>query len=129
MKTLIFLGMAVAVLLVATSAAAADNPPAKNNCFRSQDWDGWSAPAPGDVLYLKVRKDIFRVGLRFGSHVEKLGDRFLINKMHGTDFICTPLDMQLTLADHDGFSEPVLATSLRKLTPEEAAAIPPKDRP
>jgi hypothetical protein len=128
-KTLIFLGMAAAVLLVATSATAADNPRAKNSCFRSQDWDGWSAPEPGDVLYLRVNKDIYRVGLAPGSHVRKDIDRFLVNKMVGSDYICSPLDMQLTLADHEGFSEPVLATSLRKLTPEEAAAIPPKDRP
>jgi hypothetical protein len=128
-KTVWFLGMAAAVALVATNAGAQDKAPAKNSCFPSRNWDGWSAPGDGDFLYLRVSKDIYRVDLTPGSHIRKEGDRFLINKMVGTDYICTALDLQLTLADHNGFSEPVLATSLRKLTPEEVAAIPAKDRP
>ena len=126
-KTILILTAALG--LVATGAAAQDKAPAKDSCFLSRNWDGWSAPEPGDVLYLRVNKDIYRVGLAPGSHIRKEIDRFLINKMHGSDYICSPLDMQLTLADHAGFSEPVMAVSLRKLTPEEAAAIPPKDRP
>lgn len=127
MKTIILLAATLGLAVTTASASAA--PPTKNNCFSSRNWDGWSAPAPGDVLYLRVAKDTYRLDLAPGSHVQKDPDRFLINKMHGSDWICSPLDMQLTLADHAGFSEPVLVTSMRKLTRQEAAAIPPKDRP
>jgi hypothetical protein len=57
------------------------------------------------------------------------GDRFLVNRVRGSDWICSPLDLDLTLADHNGYREPLISRSLRKLTPAEVAAIPRKDLP
>jgi hypothetical protein len=52
-----------------------------------------------------------------------------VSRIRGSNWICSPLDLDLTLSDHLGFREPLIARSLRKLTPEEVAAIPRKDLP
>ncbi len=119
-----------AAMLVATAAGAAPDQPRRNACFASNTWQGWSAPGNGDVLYLRVGlRDIYRVELTPGTHVRKDGDRFLVNRVRGSNWICSPLDLDLTLSDHQGFREPLIARSLRKLTPAEVAAIPRKDLP
>ena len=129
------MALAAAMLAVtaAGAAAAADPEPGQkssNACFASNTWQGWSAPGNGDVLYLRVGlRDIYKVELTPGSHVRKDADQFLINKIRGSDWICSPLDLNLTLSDHHGFQQPLIARSLRKLTPAEAAAIPRKDWP
>lgn len=126
--------LALALLFAAGGAVAkvpADKPqPASRDCFQTRNWDGWTAPGDGDVLLLKVGvRDIYRVELAPGSRVRKQPDNFLISRARGSSFICSPLDLDLALSDHQGFSTPLIARSLRKLTPEEVAAIPPKDRP
>ncbi|THD52151.1 hypothetical protein [Phenylobacterium sp.] len=119
-----------AAALTASAASAAPAPGAHSACFASNNWEGWSAPGDGDFLYLRVGlRDIYRVDLTKGSHVHKDADRFLINRVRGSDWICSALDLDLTLSDHQGFREPLIARSLRKLTPEEVAAIPKKDLP
>ena len=119
-----------AAALTAAAANAAPAPDAHSACFASNSWEGWSAPGDGDFLYLRVGvRDIYRVDLTKGTHVRRDADRFLINRVRGSNWICSPLDLDLTLSDQNGFREPLIARSLRKLTPEEAAAIPRKDRP
>jgi hypothetical protein len=118
------------IALAATGASAAAKPDHGQDCFLSNNWQGWSAPGDGDVLLLRVGvRDIYRVDLTPGSHVRKDGDRFLVNQVRGSDWICSPLDLDLTLSDHHGFREPLIARSIRKLTPAEIAAIPRKDLP
>lgn len=114
----------------ATAAAAAPERTPDRACFASNSWQGWSAPGDGDALYLRIGiHDIYRVELTPGTHVHKYGDRFLVNQVRGSNWICSPLDLDLTLSDHQGFREPLIARSLRKLTPAEVAAIPRKDLP
>jgi hypothetical protein len=119
-----------AAVLTAAPANAAPAPAAHSACFTSNSWEGWSAPGDGDFLYLRVGvREIFRVDLTKGSHVRKDADRFLISRVRGSNWICSPLDLDLALSDHQGFREPLIARALRKLTPEEVAAIPKKDLP
>jgi hypothetical protein len=122
-----------AVLLAAagtTAATAAPDRTPERACFASNSWQGWSAPGDGDALYLRVGiHDIYRVELTPGTRVRKDGDRFLVNRVRGSNWICSPLDFDLTLSDHQGFREPLIVRSLRKLTPAEVAAIPRKDLP
>jgi hypothetical protein len=118
-----------ALTCVAT-AAAAETRPRADPCFLSRNWRGWSAPGDGDVLYLRVNlHDIYRVDLSPGAHVRRFPDYYLINRLRGSDWICSPLDLDLTLSDSAGFEQPLFPRSLRKLTPEEVAAIPRKDLP
>lgn len=123
----------VAVLGAGAAQAATTTPAAKQqNCFLSNDWKSWSAPAAGkgDVLYLKVSlNDIYQVDLTPGSHAHKYPGAFLINQVRGSNWICSAIDLNLSLSDNQGFRQPLIAKSLHKLTPEEIAAIPRKDLP
>jgi hypothetical protein len=81
-------------------------------------------------LYLRVRpNDIYRAELTPGVRVRRYGDEFLVNQVRGSAWICSALDLDLAIADRNGFSRPLIVTNLRKLTPEEAAAIPSEDIP
>ena len=126
MRPLLF---AIVLGLMAPAAnAAPDSRP--NDCFALSQWRGWSAPGDGDVLYLRVGiNDVYRVELTPGTHVHRYGDRFLVNQARGSDWVCHPIDLNLTLNDPYGFHQPVIAQSLHKLTPAEVEAIPAHDRP
>lgn len=128
--------LALAPLAYGAPAAAANaqtsSAPAHkgSNCFASNTWQGWSTTANGDALLLRINnRDVYRVDLTPGSHASKGADRFLVNQVRGSNWICSALDLDLTLSDHMGFRQPLIATSMRKLTPAEIAAIPRKELP
>ena len=124
----IWVAALVLAILPAGGASAAAKP--NGDCFLSNQWQGWSAPGDGDFLYLRVfLHDIWKVELTPGTHVRRFPDYFLVNEVRGSPWICSRLDLDLTLADRNGYRQPLIAQSLRKLTPEEAAAIPRKDLP
>jgi len=117
-------------LLFATTASAGPAAETGHSCFTSRDWTGWSASADGDALYLRVGlRDIYRVELTPGAHVRKFADEFLVTHVHGSDWICSALDLDMMISDHQGFRQPLIARSMRKLTPAEVAAIPRKELP
>lgn len=122
-----------AVALSLTAAAPVSAEPAQapsRDCFVTGNWHGWSAPGEGDVLYLRVGvRDYYRVDLTPGTHVRRSYDRFLVNNVRGSSWICSALDLNLTLADNYGFRQPIIARELRKLTPEEVEAMPEGDLP
>ena len=121
---------ALALGLAPIAAKAAPREP-HQDCFPSGSaWQSWSAAENGDVLYLRVYiNDIYRVDLTPGSHVYKSPGYFLVNRVRGSGWICSALDLDLTLSSDYGFREPLIAVSMRKLTPAEVATIPRKDRP
>jgi hypothetical protein len=119
--------------LSAASAGAAPPPPGASDharsCFFITQWRGWKAPSP-DVLYLGVNlHDVYRVQLSAGSLELQWPGVHLVSKTRGSDTVCNALDLDLTVSDGHGFREPLIATSIIKLTPAEVAAIPPKVRP
>lgn len=119
---------AVLSLLLCAPASAAQEEAAGRDCFNSTNWRGWSPAPEGDALYLRMDGgDVFLVEVN--GRVRRHAGEFLVNQVRGSSWICSPLDLQLTISDDNGFSRPVIATGLRKLTPEEVAAIPPEDRP
>ena len=112
--------------LVATAANAA---PDRAPCFFLTQWEGWKSPSP-DVLYLGVNMhDVYRVDLAGGSSQLQAPDVHLVSTNRGSSSICSAIDLDLQVADSMGFSAPLIARTLTKLTPEEVAAIPKKFRP
>lgn len=102
---------------------------AAGDCFSSVQWQGWSSPSD-DVLYLRVRgNDVYRVDMLPGSGRLDRGGRFLISEVRGSNRICTANDMDLAIADSHGFRTPLFPRTIRKLTPEEVAALTPGERP
>jgi len=119
---------AVAALLGAGNAAAGAAKPTQS-CFFINQWEGWKSPSP-NVIYLGVNMhDVYRVDLSAGSWQLQAPNMHLVSINRGSSSICTALDLDLKIADSMGFAEPLIAKSLVKLTPEEVAAIPKKDRP
>jgi hypothetical protein len=125
-----FLVAAGAWALAAATAQAAAKPAPNSNCFLTTQWRGWTASQDGDVLYLRVGlKDVYRLGLVPNSRVRKDADRFLVNRVRGSSWVCSPIDLDMDLADHFGFRQHVFVREMRKLTPEEVAALPKKEVP
>jgi hypothetical protein len=127
---LLYAAVLALLLPAAASAAPEEAPAATRDCFISSNWRGWSAPRGEHALYLSVGlHDSYRVELTRGPRVHRYGEDFLVNRVRGSAWICSALDLDLALSDYNGVSRPLIATDLRKLSPEEIAAIPPEDMP
>lgn len=129
------IGLAVAGF--SASAALAHQAPAEpakpakpaRQCFYLSDWRGWTAPDK-NTLYMKVRgRDVYRVDLAYGSNQLTWPGSHLVSVVRGPDGVCHPLDLDLRVSDGFGFAMPIRAKAITKLTPEEIAALPKKDRP
>ena len=130
MRPLIF-AAALFALTASATAVAQDAAQTNRDCFASTQWRGWSAPGDGDALYLAVgMNDVYRIDLTPGSHVHRQGDQFLVNRNSGSGWVCSAVDLNLTLNDpYGGVVRPIVARSIRKLTPSEVEALPTADRP
>ena len=123
-----------AAAMISLSACVGTMPPApgtlvSSDCFSSTQWRGWSSPTD-DVIYLRVgTNDVYRVDLLPGAGRLDRGGRFLISEVRGSNRICSANDLDLAIADSVGFRTPLFPRTLRKLTTEEVAALPPGDRP
>ncbi|HWA61045.1 MAG TPA: hypothetical protein VG939_06710 [Caulobacteraceae bacterium] len=121
----------LAAALISGSAAAApvEGPASTHPCFFITQWEGWKAP-DANTLYLRVNMhDVYRVDLSAGSSQLMDPGVHLISNVRGSSSICNAIDLDLKVSDGHGFSSPLIARSIRKLTPEEVAAIPKKFRP
>ncbi len=113
----------------AALAQAAPAPLDVSECFHSSQWNGWSSPGPG-IIYIKVgNSKLFRVELVNPDQRVKQGGRFLVFSPRGSSMICRAIDLNLSLADTNGYDKPLFTKSLVRLTDEEIAAIPRKFRP
>jgi hypothetical protein len=122
--------IAVVAAFGLAGAANADAPAAKPRtpCFFSRDWSGWRSPDK-NTIYLRVRvNEIYKLDLSYSSSLLTWPDSHLINEIRGSDSICSPIDLDLKVAE-DGIVEPLFIKSITKLTPEEVAAIPKKYLP
>jgi hypothetical protein len=128
------LGAALAlasVLGIAGASAAADSAPAQKaqSCFLSSQWTDWKSPSP-NVIYLKIDfHRVYRLDLSAGSSELQEPDVHLVSVIRGSDWICSPLDLQLEVSDMNGFREPLIVKAITPLTPDEVKAIPAKFRP
>jgi hypothetical protein len=125
-----FLVAAIATLGFAAPAFA-DTPAKPNvhaNCFLTQDWSNWRGAGPS-TIYIRVHvRDYFKVELSSPSSMVTDPSNHLISQVRGTPWICSPLDLDLKVSDGH-ITEPLFVKSLTRLTPEQVAAIPPKDKP
>lgn len=133
-KSMIRAGLLTTVLLAAAAPSLADPvkdaaPKPARTCFSLSDWDGWSAP-DRNTLYMKVRhRDVYRVDLSHGTSQLTSPGVHLVSVVRGTDSVCGPIDLDLRVSDGFGFAMPIMAKSITKLSTEEIAALPKRDRP
>lgn len=118
----------VTTLGVAAPAFAAA-PDATANCFQSQQWQDWRAP-DSKTIYVRVHnKDIWRIDLSGGSNLLTDPANHLIDNLQDSQWICRPTDLSNLKVSDGRVVEPLFVKAITKLTPEQAAAIPQKDRP
>ncbi len=125
------LALAAAVIVTGAAAQAEDQP--KQSCFSIRDWGNWKAdPVQKDVLYLKVRMhDVYRIQLTDPEPMLNAPSVHLVSKTRGSDMVCNPIDLDLKVSENGGgiMSVPIIVKAITKLTPEEAAALPPEAHP
>ena len=124
------LGLAGAALLAlgATAGQAADKAPAKHNdCFWTRDANGFAAQ--GDkILNVRVNsRDVYQFEML--GHCQDLdwNNRIALVSRPG-DSICSGMDAEVVTHSPIG-PQRCPVRSVRKLTPEEIAALPKKARP
>lgn len=120
-------GAAAAVgALAVTIPAAVVAQPGGESCFRLSHLDNSRMAEGNRVMFLRVYGNQF-YRMDFSSACNNSGNEPLVlHPFTNNDLICHAIDVNVTVRDtHEG----CIPTSLRRLTPDEVAAIPPKDRP
>ena len=114
----------------AASPAAAQKPKSYSQCFRSQDFQGFHA-INDHSFYMRARiNDFYRIDMEGTCPELTFPDARLITVVRGPDEICGPLDWDLKVAENPpSIAVGCIVKSQTRLTPEQAAAIPPKLKP
>lgn len=123
-------GAAVIMTLGATAASAAEKPakaPAHNECFWTRNANGFAAP---DEHTLNVRvnsRDVFQFEM-MGRCPDIDWNQRIALVSRASSNICTGMDAEVVSHSPIG-PQRCPVRSVRKLTPEEVAALPPRARP
>ncbi len=83
-------------------------------------------------MYLRVNnRDIYEVGFKHGCREATYPGKHLVTTQQVPGAICSAIDLDIKVADNSSpsFATPCIATSLRKLSTEEAKTIPKQFRP
>ena len=120
--------MAAAGMLLALSATAAEAATkSPRACFWVRDVNGWSA-ADDHTVYLRVGvKEVWRLDL-LGTCPDIKWDWRIALSSTGSSTVCSPLDA--TIIAHTPIGpQRCPVKQVTRLTPQEVAALPPKQRP
>jgi hypothetical protein len=123
-------GLVAASAMMGGAASAVSADTTGGNCFTVNDWHGWSSPSP-DVLYLAVNfKDVYKAELAQPVPGLNQPDTVVISDETGLQSICSAVDLHLILTHRGGGGRRgLIVRSLTRLTPDEIAAVPKRDRP
>jgi hypothetical protein len=117
--------VAAGALAATLPAAVVAQPSGGDSCFRLGSLNNTRMVGHREVLFRASGDRIFRMD--FSADCNASGNEPLVfHPFSNNDQICRAIDLNVTVRDtHEG----CIPTSLRRLTPEEVAQIPPKDRP
>jgi hypothetical protein len=122
--------LALAVLAGGVASAAAQPAP-QHSCFPLHQMQGWKAP-DNKTIYIRVNiNQYYRLDLSASCSMLTMPSSHLITKSRGSDLICSALDWDLSVSEPPpgAIPESCIVKQMTLLTPEEAAAIPPKFKP
>ena len=122
MKVLVISAVAVAVC----SAAYAQPAKPARACFSTRQIDN-SVVVDDSTINFRVGRQVYQMSLAGPCPRLKNNIGGYIMNLRGSDQICEPLDVQITVNDNiGGFCN---AKGLRRLTPDEVSALPKEDTP
>jgi len=122
-----------ATLLSPHTASAAGVAPSSTagarSCFSSGQLSNFAASGE-EALNLRVGvRDYYQLKLLGRCSELPWAQTIGLQTRGGSDFICSGLDVTVIVPRPGGGRERCMATDLRKLTPEEVKALPPKEKP
>ncbi len=124
--------LACAAATIAAPAMAAPAPPHEAQaCFYSRNLSSWSSDGR-DVVNLRVGvRDFYQLKLLGTCPDLQFAETIGLETRGGSNFICSGLDVTLIVPTGVTHTVPqrCVGASLRKLSPEEAAALPRKQKP
>ncbi len=125
--------LASALLLAAAAAplcANAADKPAKDQCFWSRNVTSFAAP-DDHTVYVKVNmRDVYRLDLMISCPEVDWNQRVGLESTHGAGgSICGPLDAQIISRATGIGAQRCPVKAMRKLTPDEIAALPKRAKP
>ena len=114
--------------VMATAAAAAAPPVAHDQCFLRRNVNGFSAPNDR-TLYVRVGvNDVWRLDLMTDCTGLSFRNAFGLEAQPARAWICSPLDATVVFRQ-TGLTQRCPVSGLHKLTADEIAALPRRDRP
>lgn len=130
------LGLACAAAVLSPSAAfaaspgAASAPPGARSCFFARQLSNFTAVGE-QTLNLRVNLHDYYQLKMLGRCTDLPWTEVIgLETRGGSDFVCSGLDVVVIVPRHGaGGHDRCMATELRKLTPEEVKALPPKQKP
>jgi len=123
-------GLAVFSLAVLAGAGANAQPaPSKpvKSCFYARNVESWTAVDRHTVNLRVNLHDYYQLKLAIDCGDIDFRERIGLES-RGSDWICSGLDVTVIAPSEIG-PQRCLATSLRKLIPDEVAALPRKEKP
>ena len=132
LKSLMVASVALAAGLAPVASGDVHSQPARapSACFLSRDWEGWKSTKDAKAMYIRVQsRKIYRLDFAYACDEANWPDAHLVTIMRGSDWICSPMDIDLKISDGHGFTSPCMVRKITPLTSEEAAALPKSERP
>ncbi len=124
-RHLISAALAAAALAGASAASAATTP--ERDCFYSRNVNGFSAVDDSTINLRVGVRDVYQLNLFQPSHDLDFALGIGLES-RGSTFICSGLDATLIVPSTIG-PQRYPVTSIRKLSANEVAALPKKQRP
>ncbi len=117
---------AAAVLAVALPASVGLAQPGGESCFRLSHLNNSTMAEDNHVMYIRVYGNQY-YRMDFPNSCNHSGNEPLIlRSVDSSELVCHAIDVNVSVR---GTHEGCIPTSLRRLTPDEVSAIPPRDRP
>ena len=118
--------VAAGALAVTLPAAVVAQPSGGDACFHLSHLDSSRMAEDHHAMYLRVSGNQY-YRMEFSGACNSSGNEpVVLHPFSNGDLICRPIDVNVTVRDtHEG----CIPTSLKRLTPDELAQVPPKDRP
>ena len=116
------------LLLLVTGQATAQPAKAPKACFSARNVSNF-AVVDGGTLNVRVGlRDVYQLDLLGVCPAIESQNKIAI-KSRGSSFICSPLDATILALGPFGRQQRCEVRGMRKLTPEEVALLPSRERP